>query len=171
MAVLGLAGLAHAAEPVPPLPGPTLRATNDLDGFYVTVGPVGSLTRVQDDWVTGGGGELSFLFIREHRFPAALGLAGGGVAYAARDGGRLWLEVEAALNEPLPLPLGLAVGLASEVDQTRPARLGTQATLWTQILGVVPFVRVGEVELAGQFVELGVMIKLPAWSPSPIVSR
>lgn len=174
--VVCLVGSAGAAEPPPPprsrlaFPTVSLRRTNDLDGLYVTVGPVVSITHVEGAWVTAAGAELAAIHIREHAFPAALGLALGGVAYGARDGGRVWLEAEVAVNDPLPIPIGLALGVAAEVDQTRSPRRGVQATLWA-FAGLVPFVRVGTLELEGTFVEAGVMIKIPIFTPSEVRSR
>lgn len=142
--------VAHADEP----PG-------SLDGVYITVGPVAAAARVEGMWHSAVGLEISIARVTEHQFPAVLGVAGGGVSYAGRDGGRLWLEAEGALYDPLPLAVGLAAGVTAEVDAVRPARLGAQATLWF-LGGLVPYARVGAVRESGAFVELGVMLKIPA---------
>jgi hypothetical protein len=119
------------------------------------------LVYLGSDWYSGYGLELSVVRVREEAFPVALGLAGGGISYAGRAGGRLWLEAETAIEKPLPFSLGLGVGAAAEVDPVRPPRLGVEATLFAY-LGIVPYVRVGAVEDTGKFIELGVMIKIPA---------
>lgn len=136
-------------------------AEGTLDGVYITIGPVAGATRVEGDWTTSVGLEISVARVTETRFPAALGVAGGGVSYASRPGGRLWLEAEGALYEPLPFPIGLAAGATAEVDPVRPPRWGAQGTLWL-FAGFVPYARVGTVAENGAFVELGVMLKIPA---------
>jgi hypothetical protein len=135
--------------------------SSDTDGVYATVGPVASAVRVADDWFSGYGLELSVVRVREQQFPVAIGLAGGGISYAGRAGGRLWLEAETAVEKPLPFGLGLGLGAAAEIDPVRPPRLGVEATLWA-FVGIVPYVRVGALQETGAFVELGVMIKIPA---------
>ncbi len=150
--IVGATRAGHADELLP---------SWDLDGVWITLGPVGSATRIEGEWTTGAGGELSVAWLREREIPALLGVTLGGIGYTERDGGRLWLEAEVALKEPLPIPVGLAVGSAAEVDRVDPPRFGAQATFWI-FTGIVPYVRAGTVALAGDFVELGVMIKLPA---------
>ena len=89
------------------------------------------------------------------------GLSFGGISYAGRDGGRLWLEAEVAFNRPLPFGIGLAGGVVAEVDPVAEPRLGLQGTLWVYA-GVIPYLRVGTVDVSGEFVEVGLMIKIPA---------
>lgn len=132
-----------------------------LDGVYITIGPVAGATRVEREWTSAVGLEISVARVTETRFPAALGVAGGGVSYSSRPGGRLWLEAEGAVYEPLPFPVGLAAGIATEVDPVRPPRWGAQGTLWI-FAGFVPYARVGAVAESGAFIELGVMLKIPA---------
>jgi len=133
----------------------------NLDGLYLTVGPLGGATRVEGAWTTGAGAELSLVRVTERCLPAALGIAAGGVGYTSRAGGRLWLEAEAAIGRPLPVAVGLGLGTAAEVDAVRPARFGAQATLWL-FTGILPYLRAGAVQGAGAFVEAGIMIKIPA---------
>jgi hypothetical protein len=152
-AVLFALGAAAAAR------GDELRSPSDLDGIYLTLGPVGAASRVADSWYSAVGGELSIVDVVEHRFPAALGVSGGGVSYAGRAGGRLWLEAESGISRPLPM--GLGIGVAAEVDRVRPPRLGPEATLWIY-WGIVPYVRIGTVRETGSFVEAGLMLKIPA---------
>lgn len=137
------------------------RSPADLDGIYLTLGPIGAATRVEGDWFSSAGAELSVVYVREKCYPAAVGVAGGGISFAGREGGRLWAEAEVAFNRPLPFGVGLGAGLVAEVDANRPARLGPQATLWV-FAGIIPYFRMGTVEETGSFVELGVMIKIPA---------
>ena len=130
----------------------------DLDGWYLTIGPVGAASHVAGDWLSAFGLEASVVRVTEHGLPGAIGLCGGGVSYAGRAGGRLWAEIEVGLGSPLPL--GLGVGAAVEVDPVEPPRSGVEATLWAYA-GLVPYVRVGTVKISGGFIEAGVMIKVP----------
>jgi hypothetical protein len=132
-----------------------------LDGTYVTIGPVAAGARVEGEWLSAVGLEVSVVRVTEKVLPAALGICGGGVSYAGRRGGRLWIEAEGAIAAPLPFPIGLGLGATAEVDRVLPARLGGQATLWF-LAGFVPFVRGGVVSKSGAFVEVGVMLKIPA---------
>jgi hypothetical protein len=149
--VPGLAGSAHGDE---------LRSPSNLDGWYLTLGPVAAAAHVEGDWISAVGGEISIVHLAEQKIPAVLGVSGGGVSYGSLPGGRLWLEAEVGLERPLPFALGLALGATAQVDRTDPPRLGIQATLWA-IGGVVPYVRVGTVEVNGTYLELGVMLKVP----------
>ena len=158
------AGTAHADPPVPtaaPAPGvPPGRPAADLDGVYVTIGFVGAAVHVAGDWYSGAGGEIGVVRVSERRLPAAIGLCGGGLSYAGRDGGRLWLEVEAAVERPLPFALGLGLGATAEVDPVRVPRLGFEATLWA-FAGAIPYLRAGWQQESGTFVEIGLMVKAP----------
>jgi hypothetical protein len=130
----------------------------DLDGWYITIGPVAAATRVAGSWWSAVGLEASVVRVAEASLPAAFGVATGGVSYAGRAGGRLWLEAELAVGPPVPA--GLGVGVVAEVDPVAPPRPGAEATLWVYA-GLVPYVRVGTVETTGAFLEAGVMVKLP----------
>ena len=128
------------------------------DGLYVTAGPLGGGTRIEGEWTSGIGLEVSVVSLREQQLPALLGVCGGWYSYTEQPGGRIWLEAEAALGRPVPI--GLGVGAVAEVDRIRPPRFGVQATLWV-MAGVVPYVRVGTLQERGGFLEVGLMIKLP----------
>ncbi len=150
-----LLALAAARADADELPSPL-----DLDGWYVTVGPLGAAVDVAGQWISAAGGELSVAQLAEARIPAVLGVCAGGVSYGSRAGGRLWLEAEVGLERPLPFALGIGIGAAAEVATVGPTRLGAQATLWA-IGGLVPYVRVGALETTGGFFEAGVMFKVP----------
>jgi hypothetical protein len=137
-----------------------LRSPGNLDGWYLTLGPVAAAAHVEGDWISAVGGEISIVHLAEHKIPAVIGISGGGVSYGSLPGGRLYLEAEVGLEQPLPFAVGLALGATAQVDRTDPPRLGAQATLWA-IGGVVPYVRVGAVEVNGAYVEAGVMLKVP----------
>jgi hypothetical protein len=137
------------------------RSPANLDGLYVTIGPIGAATRVEDEWLSAAGGELSVVYVRERCLPAAVGVDAGGISFAGRAGGRIWAEAEVAIGRPLPVGIGVSAGLVAEVDANRPPRYGWQGTIWV-FAGIIPYFRVGSVEESGGFVELGLMIKIPA---------
>jgi hypothetical protein len=146
---------AGAARAEPAAPRPARR-----DGYFVGLGPVAALVR-QDGGLEGGfGGELVLARVRWASDLTALGASAGGVDYATRDGGRLWLEMLVGSRRPFGAPAGLALGVTAEVDPARAPRPGWQATLWVHA-GVVPYLRVGGVERSGVFAEAGIQIVLP----------
>lgn len=138
-----------------------LRSPADLDGVYLSLGPVGSALRIEGAWDGAFGGEVSLSRVREHQALSALGLSLGGAAYSQREGGLLWGDLFAATLTPLGAAVGLSAGFTAEVHPVRPPRLGAQATLWV-FAGVIPYARIGRVETAGTFVDVGVKIALPA---------
>ena len=150
-----LAVLAGASARADELPSPS-----NLDGWYLTIGPVAAAAHVHGRWISAIGGEASLVRLDEHRLPAVLGVAGGGVSYSSLPGGRFWLEAEIGIEDPLPFALGIAVGATAEVNHVDPPRFGVEATLWA-VGGFVPYVRVGTLEIVGSFVEMGVMLKVP----------
>jgi len=142
---------AQPAEAPPP---------SQLDGVWITLGPVAAAARVENAWYSAVGAELSLVRVVESAVPAAVGVCAGGVRYTGRKGSRFWLEGELGIASPLPFPIGLAAGGAVHIDPVEPARFGGQATLWF-LAGVVPFVRAGAVTHSGAFVEIGLMLKIP----------
>ena len=148
LAVFLLAGKAVAASP------------GSLDGLHVTLGPAVAVVRSGDSFSTATGAEISLINVAERRLPGALGIAVGGLGFTDRAGGRLWLEGEFAITNPLPVAIGLGLGTTVEVDRVRPPRFGLQSTLWF-FLGVIPYLRVGAVAETGIFWEVGAMVKLP----------
>jgi hypothetical protein len=138
-----------------------LQSTADLDGVYIALGPVASLVRVESEWDGAFGGELMLVRVTENHPIGALGLAFGGVAFAEREGGRLWADALVATNKTFGISTGLSLGPTVEVHEVTPPRWGGQATLWVYA-GVIPYVRVGAVADAGTFVDIGIKISLPA---------
>ncbi|MBI4511354.1 MAG: hypothetical protein HY698_17105 [Deltaproteobacteria bacterium] len=141
--------------------GESLRSTSNLDGLYISAGPVLAGLHADGAWTSSVGVELSLVRVTERSVPAAMGLAAGGVGYTQRDGGRLWLEAELAIAQALPFAVGLGLGGTVEADPVRPPRWGAQGTVWI-MAGVIPYVRVGALPTTGLFVEAGVMLKVPA---------
>ena len=146
-----LGGTAHAQP----------RSEADATGHYLGIGPVAVLTSMEDAFDGGFGGELAYARVHEHRSLAVVAVAGGAIQFTERDGGRLWLDLLAGVNNPLGGWLGLGIGPAVEVDAVRVPRWGGQLTAWVHI-GVTPFVRVGHVEKTGTFVDVGLKVVLPA---------
>lgn len=151
IAILCCAMAARADDPVP--------VSND--GLWLTIGPVGGAVRVEGDWFSAFGLEGSVVYLRERRLPALIGGSFGGMSYAGRGGGRFWLEAEIAVNDPLPFAIGLGFGPAAELGRSQPTHLGIQGTLWV-FAGVLPYIRAGALEQTGGFVEIGILIKVPA---------
>jgi hypothetical protein len=131
----------------------------DLDGTYLTAGPVAGALAIQDTWNSAVGAELSLVRLREGRLPALLGVSVGGVVFDRTPGLRSWAELEAGIDR-LPVKLGLSVGLAAQLDRVLPPRFGAQATLWV-FAGIVPYVRIGVLDELGSYFEAGLMIKIP----------
>jgi hypothetical protein len=132
---------------------------SDLDGTYLTAGPLAAAVASDVGWNAAVGAELSLVHLRERHFPALLGLSVGGLVFDSRPGLRSWAELELA-TDALPVKLGLSAGLAAQFDRVAPPHYGAQATVWL-FAGVVPYVRVGTLEELGSYFELGVMIKIP----------
>ncbi|HUH00595.1 MAG TPA: hypothetical protein VML75_01290 [Kofleriaceae bacterium] len=153
MALAASAGSARADQ---------LDASANLDGVYLTLGPVGSALHTATAWDAAFGGELMLARVTERRPIAALALSLGGHRYSERDTGRLWLEGMVASSRLGGTPIGLAAGPTLEVDRVIPARVGAQATVWAYV-GVIPYMRIGTVDKSGAFFEMGLRIPLPAF--------
>lgn len=139
---------------------PSLRATADLDGVHLALGPVASLVRTGARWDGGFGGEISLIQVRERAWLSALGVGAGALRLAAEDRGRSWLELQVGARVA-GVHAGLGAGASVDFDGVRPPRWGGHCTLWF-FAGVIPYARVGVVEEGGSFAELGVRIALPA---------
>jgi len=143
----------------PPSVGPgNFRASSNLDGLYLWLGPTGAASRVDGAWDSTVGGHAAVLRIREG---APLGVIGGVVGatlWTERGGGRIWLDAIAGTR--LWKMVGVSAGPLLELsDQTHP-RFGGSVGIWG-FVGVTPFARVGVVEDLGGFAEIGVHIALP----------
>ena len=141
-----------AAEPSP---GPAERTV-----LVVAISPIGSAVHREASWDGGFGGELMAGGLRDSGLLAAWGAAAGGVVFAERGGGRVWLEVAAATRWPTGLLVGVAAGPTVALDELRHPRVGAQVTVWAHA-GIAPYVRAGQVDDSGRFVELGLMVPLP----------
>jgi hypothetical protein len=161
--LLTLAGTTRAddGEPPPQVPH-RLRTTDNLDADRLFLGPVGGAIAIDGAWDGAVGAELAWLRIREHQALAAAGVAFGGARYAARDGGQLWLEGLVGTRRVTGLLIGVTAGPALELGALEHPRLGATASAWL-FAGISPFVRIGAIDGAGAFVELGLALELPVW--------
>jgi hypothetical protein len=150
-------GVARAEEPKEQVAGH--RRASDLDGTYLTAGPVAGAQAAQDTWNAAAGAELSLVRLREGTFPALLGVSVGGLVFDSVPGLRSWAEVELGVDA-LPVKFGVSAGFAAQFDRVIPPHFGAQATLWV-FAGIVPYVRVGTLDELGSYFEVGVMIKIP----------
>lgn len=143
----------------PPAVGPgNFRASSDLDGLYLWLGPTGAASRIDGAWDSTFGGLAAVVRVRED---AGLGLLGGmlgGTLWTERGGGRIWLD--AVVGTRLGRMVGVSVGPILELSERTHPRVGGSIGLWA-FLGVTPFARVGVVEDLGGFAEIGVHVALP----------
>jgi len=131
----------------------------NLDGLYVTLGPVATANRIEGTWDSAFGLETGAYRVREHHAVAALGLSLGTLWFSERAGGRGWLQVEVA-TKLSGLAVGLSAGPNVELSEHEHPRFGGQIMLWT-FVGVMPFARVGMTDEAGVYVDFGLRLALP----------
>src|SRR5512139_34736 len=155
-----------AADPVaiapdpPPRPqspsiGPArFRASWDLDGFYIYLGPIGAASAVDRDWDSTFGGDLAFVRVREREPIAAVGLDVGASLWTERGGGRVWTDaiVGTRLGSRI---YGFSAGPLVELAELAHPRIGGSVGVWA-FFGITPFARVGAVDELGMFVDVGV---------------
>ncbi|MBL8627244.1 MAG: hypothetical protein JNK64_38490 [Myxococcales bacterium] len=147
---------AAAAEPAP-----ATRPVSDLDGIQLWIGPAGAARTSAAGWESTWGGGIQVLRIREHRALAAVGGWLGASHDASTDGGRVWLDAVAGTRRLGGWMLGVAAGPTVALAGDHHPRLGGAVAIWG-FLGVVPVVRVGVLDEAGAFVEVGASLSLPA---------
>jgi hypothetical protein len=135
-----------------------LPPSNDLDGTYVWLGPSGAASRIDAEWDSTVGGDLSLVRVRENDALGAIGASFGAQRWTVRGGGRLWLD--AIVGTKIGRMIGLSAGPIVELNELAHPRVGGSVGAWA-FVGVAPYVRVGAVQDLGGFVELGVHIALP----------
>jgi hypothetical protein len=155
---------AAAADPAPAsrvAPAPLVESSlqENLDGWYVHLGPEIAAVRRDDAWDSVAGGSLSIARVHEH---ATLALVGARVMAArwTAGGGRVGVEGVAAV--PLGTMVGISAGPLVDLGDFHHPRIGATGSIWC-FAGVVPYVRVGVIEASGAFVEAGISIPLPVW--------
>jgi hypothetical protein len=141
-----------------PLVAPQLPPSNDLDGFYVWLGPSGAASRIDADWDSTIGGDLSLVRVRENEPIGAIGGSIGAQRWTVRGGGRIWLD--ALIGTNVGRMVGISAGPLLELNELAHPRIGGSVGAWT-FVGVAPYVRVGAVTDLGGFVEVGLHIALP----------
>jgi hypothetical protein len=144
-----------APPAVPPAPfGPSW----DLDGLYLWLGPSGAASRIDAQWDSTIGADVTVIRVRERELLGAIGATVGASRWTVRGGGRIWLD--GLVGTRLFRMVGISAGPMLELSELAHPRFGGSVGLWA-FVGLTPFVRVGKVEDLGGFVELGVHIALP----------
>jgi hypothetical protein len=141
-----------------PLVAPALPPSNNLDGLYVWLGPSGAASRIDAEWDSTIGGDISIIRVRENDLLGAIGGSFGAQRWTVRGGGRLWLD--ALIGTKLGRMIGLSAGPILELNELAHPRVGGSIGAWG-FVGVAPYVRAGAVTDLGGFVEVGVHIALP----------
>lgn len=156
------AALPTRVDPDPPsrVPSiaPQLPPSNNLDGLYVWLGPSGAASRIDADWDSTIGADLSVIRVRENDLLGAVGASFGAQRWTVRGGGRLWLD--GVIGTKVGRMIGLSAGPILELNELAHPRFGGSVGAWG-FVGIAPYVRVGAVQDLGGFVELGVHIALP----------
>lgn len=139
--------------------GPTgFGPSNDLDGLYLWLGPTGSVTRIDDDTDSAIGVAAAIVRIRERAAFGAVGVSAGATLWAARDGGRIWVDGLAGTR--FGRMLGVSAGPLVDLGDLHHPRIGGSLGVWA-FLGVTPYARVGVVENLGMFGEVGLHLAFP----------
>jgi len=148
----------------PPRSGPAVvgpsgfSPSNDLDGFYVWLGPTGSLVRFDDDTDTSVGAAAAVIRVREGATLGTLGVSAGAARWTARDGGRIWVDGMAGTR--VGRMVGVSAGPLVELGDLHHPHLGGSVGVWA-FLGVTPFARIGAIADGGVFAEVGLHIAFP----------
>lgn len=148
----------------PALPVAEAQPSWDLDGLYLWLGPAGAASRVEGEWDSTIGGDITVIRVREREWLGAVGATLGASRWTVRGGGRLWLD--GLVGTRIGRMVGVSAGPLLELSELAHPRLGGSVGLWA-FLGVTPFVRTGMVSDLGGFVEIGVHIALPVLRNRP----
>jgi hypothetical protein len=152
---VGLALGALAATPASADPAAPERPSAGV----LVIAPQAAAIRVGRSWDVGVGGGALTAFWRDGRL-AVLAAGLSGIAVSEYGGGRVEIDLVAALRGPAGGLFGLALGPTAEVDTTRPPRAGAHVTAWA-LLGIAPYARVSAVDRTGIVVDFGLAIPLP----------
>ncbi|HEU4613588.1 MAG TPA: hypothetical protein VFS15_15965 [Kofleriaceae bacterium] len=142
----------------PSVPQARVTPSWDLDGLYIWLGPTGAASRIDADWDSTFGADVTLVRVRERAALGAIGATFGASRWTARGGGRIWLD--GLLGTRVGRMVGISAGPLLELSELSHPRLGGSLGLWA-FVGVTPFVRIGTVSDLGNFVEIGVHIALP----------
>lgn len=141
------------------MPPPVLRASWDLDGTYLWLGPNGAASWADRQWDSMFGGDATIVRVREHEPLGTIGGTFGASKWTVRGGGRLWLDALAG-TRMLGHMFGVSAGPILELSDVAHPRVGGSVGVWG-FAGVAPFIRAGYVDSSGGFAEIGVHIALP----------
>jgi hypothetical protein len=171
-------GAVAAADPVgttapstrPPSPGSlppsprradALASAANLDGWYLWLGPGGGAAWIDARWYSTFGAAATVVRVRERAWLGALGVSVGAARWTERDGGRVWMDGLVGSRRVGGIMVGATVGPMLELGDLRHPKIGGSGSIW-MFAGVVPYVRLGVVNAAGEFLEAGVQLSLPA---------
>jgi hypothetical protein len=138
-----------------------LASAADLDGWYLWLGPGGGAAWIDDRWYSTFGAAATVVRVREHAWLGALGVSVGAARWTERDGGRVWLDALVGTRRVGDVMVGASAGPLLELGDLRHPKIGGAGAIWL-FAGVVPYVRLGVVHAAGEFLEAGVQLALPA---------
>ncbi len=138
-----------------------LAETDNLDGYYLALGPRGGALYTEGEWDGAFGAEVSLYHYQGDRPLSLLGLSGGMVQLSELTGGQLFGEVGAGGSVVSELRAGLAAGVTARTSPVRHPRLGVHATLFA-FAGPIAYGRVGSLQDTGMFVDIGIRLALPA---------
>lgn len=170
LAVTGIARADVVTATIPDAPARTTQPrvpaehpapTDDLDGFYIWLGPTGTASHLDMKWDSTIGASVSVMRVREHETMGAIGASLGASKWTERDGGRIWLDGLAATHV-LGCTIGVTLGPLLELAELHHPRLGGSVGVWG-FAGFAPFARFGVVQDLGGFVEVGVHLALPVF--------
>jgi hypothetical protein len=171
LAGVGALASQAAADPITIVPDPPartrpaivapagFRATSDLDGFYVWLGPIGAAGYLDATWDSVFGAEATIGRVREQAGLALVGVNLGASRWTRRDGGRIWLDGVVGTRVYGHM-MGASLGPFVELSELSRPRFGAAVGVWGHA-GIAPFVRVGGASELGMFAELGIHIALP----------
>src|SRR5881394_2336145 len=129
-------------EPDPParapLVAPKLPESWNLDGLYLWLGPSGAASRIDSDWDSTVGGDLSVIRVREGELLGAIGASLGASRWTVRGSGRLWLDAIAGTK--IGRMVGVSAGPLLELNELARPRYGGSVGIWA-FVGVTPYAR------------------------------
>jgi len=160
-------------SPRPANPGAGAEAalppSNNLDGLYLWLGPLGAASWVQSQWDSTWGVDATVVRIREHELLGAIGASLGGARWTVRGGGRAWLDFVIGTPVAHGWMAGLTAGPIVELSEVAHPLVGGSIGAW-MFVGVTPYVRVGVVQDLGTFTEIGLHVTLPVLRKRTVVA-
>jgi hypothetical protein len=141
------------------VPPATFRASWDLDGTYLWLGPIAAASLLDATWDSTIGGEAALVVVHERAPLGLVGLDLGASRWTERGGGHVW--VDGLIGTHLAgRMMGASLGPIVELSDLAHPRIGGSIGVWV-FAGITPYARIGAVTNLGMFAELGVHIALP----------